>query len=252
MMPGVKYRNPALRYLALALFLFSLLLLTRDLTRASLSYLQLRPKSPTASVAPQPGAPLRITHTFVESEPGLIRLKVMAQNQSGKSIRAYAIVADAGPASRVDFVNLTTSAAVLRPTQIETFDFPYRENDAPQRVTLSVDFVEFDNGSTWGTDSHNSRDTLAGQREGAKAERARLRGLLKSGGPSAVFDAVREEVPDRPEIKRDAKPSEEWLRGYRNGMAGIRHRLRQNLQSSDPARVELELARPFDLSEGQP
>lgn len=176
----------------------------------------------------------------------------MAQNQSGKRIRAYAIVAEAGPASRVDFANLTTPTAILRPTQIETFDFPYKENDAPQRVTLSVDFVEFDDGSTWGADVYNSRDTLAGQRVGAKAERARLRELLKSGGPSAVFDAVREEVPGRPEITRTAKPSEEWLKGYRNGVAGIRHRLRQNIQSDDPARVESELARPFDLSEGQP
>jgi|SRR5215204_376392 len=250
-MPELKYRNPALRYLALTLLGFSLLLLTKDLTRASLSYLQSRPKLPAAYVAPQTDAPLRITHTFVESV-GLIRLKVMAQNQSGKKIRAYAIVADAGSHSQVNFANLTTSAAALRPTQIKTFDFAYGENEPPESVTLSVDFVEFDDGSTWGTDTHNSRDMLAGQREGAKAERSRLRELLKSGGVSAVFDAVSEDVPERPELKSPTKRSEAWLTGYRNGIGGIRHRLRQNLQSSDPARAEVELARPFDSSEGQP
>lgn len=242
----------ALRCFTLVLLVFGLFLLTKDRTNASLSPRQARAKLPAASIAPQEDAPLRIINTFAESEPGVFRLKVMAQNQSGKKIRAYAVVADAGAASRVDFVNLTTPSSVLQPTQIRTFDIAYDEKAAPEKVTLSVDFVEFTDGGIWGRDSHNSRDKLAGQREGAKAERQRLREILKSGGPSAVFDAVREEVPDRREIKAAANRSEEWLQGYRNGIGSIRHRLRQNLQTSDPSRVELELARPFDLSEGRP
>ncbi|HEX8283837.1 MAG TPA: hypothetical protein VF588_10805 [Pyrinomonadaceae bacterium] len=251
-MPEIKHKNLTLRCLTLTLLVLGLFSLTKDSTRASLSLPQARPKLPTTSVAPQPDAPLRITHTFAESEPGMVRLKVMAQNQSGKQIRACAIVADAGSHSQVDFVNLTTSAAALRPTQIKTFDIAYGENEAPDTVTLSVDFVEFDDGSTWGADTHNSRDMLAGQREGAKAERSRLRELLKSGGVPAVFDAVREEVPDVMEIKSPTKHSGAWVTGYRHGVGGIRHRLRQNLQSSDPVRAESELARPFDLSEERP
>jgi hypothetical protein len=190
-------RKLILKCFTLALIAFGVYITTRSPAQVLRAAPQTREKLPTTSIAPQADAPLRIVNTFAESEPGLVRVKVMAQNQSGKRIRAYAIVAEAGPASRVDFANLTTPTAILRPTQIETFDFPYEENDAPQRVTLSVDFVEFDDGSTWGADVYNSRDTLAGQRVGAKAERARLRELLKSGGPSAVFDAVRERYSTR-------------------------------------------------------
>lgn len=135
-------RKLALRCLALIVLISGLVLLTKERTRASLSSPQARVKLPVASVAPQDDTPLRIINTFIESEPGVVRLKVMAQNQSGKKIRAYAIVADGGAGSRVDFANLTTPTAVMQPTQIKTFDIAYSENQVPANVTLSVDFVE--------------------------------------------------------------------------------------------------------------
>jgi len=242
----------ALKCLALILLILALLLFTKDSTKALLAHSQVSEKLPTVSIAPQDDAPLRIINTFMESEPGILRLRIMAQNQSSKRIRAYAIVAHGGSSSQIDFVNLTSPNAIFQPTQIKTLDIGYSENALPESVTLSVDFVEFDDSGTWGTDSHNSRDMLAGQRDGAKAERKRLRELLKSKGTSVVLEAIREELPDNPEVGMTNKHSEKWREGYRNGIGSIRHRLRQNLQTSDPARIELELARPFDLSEEQP
>lgn len=242
----------ALRCFALMLLVPGLFLLTKDSARASLSPTQGRSPLPVASIAPQDDAPLRIINTFLESGPEGVTLKVMAQNQSGKRIRAYALVADGGGVSMIDFANLTTAARLLRPTQIETFGFSYGEDNTPRSVTLSIDFVEFEDGSVWGRDAHNSRDRLAGQREGAKAERQRLKAILKSGGTSAVFSAVREEVPDTLEVNASKKRTGEWIEGYRNGVASMRNRLRRNLQSSDPADVERELARPFDQTETKP
>lgn len=245
----------ALKCVALILLVFCLLTFSTESTKsllASSHALQDRPQLPTVSIAPQDGAPLRLMSTFMESEPGLLRIKVMAQNQGIKRIRAYALVADGGDASRIDFANLTGQNAFIQPTQIKTFDVAYGESRVPESVTFSVDFVEFDDGSTWGLDSHNSRDMLAGQREGAKAERKRLRDLLKSKGPVAVFDAIQAEGSDNPEVGTTTKNSERWLQGYRNGIASIRHRLRRNLQNRDAAGVETELARPFDSSEEQP
>jgi hypothetical protein len=253
-MPETKNTKLVTRCITLAVLSLGLFLLTKDSTKASLASRQGRPKPPSASAARQDDAPLRIINTFVESEPGVFRLKVMAQNQSGKRIRAYAIVAFAGVQSRVIFANLTTPATVFQPTQIKTFDLPYGENEAPGLVTLSIDFVEFEDGSTWGRDMYNAHDKLAGQREGAKAERERLRELLKSKGPSAVFDAVRAEVSDDlpPTSETTTKHSEEWRLGYSNGVALIRHRLRETVQADDAASAERALSRPVDLSESKP
>ncbi|MET0622154.1 MAG: hypothetical protein ABW250_04145 [Pyrinomonadaceae bacterium] len=238
---------------------FTLVLLTFGVyvtTKTPMLLLRASPQSrerlPAASIAPQADAPLRIINAFVESEQGLVRVRVMTQNQSQKRIRAYSILADAGAYSRLDFANLTTPTAIFQPTQIKTTDISFSEGQTPESVTLSIDFVEFNDGSTWGLDSHHSRDRLAGQRAGAKAERLRLRALLKGKGPSAVFDSIREDVPDDAGVKADDKHSEEWLQGYRNGIGSIRHRLRRSLPAGDSARVESELAKPFDLSEEQP
>jgi hypothetical protein len=249
-------KKPVLKFLALVLLVLALFMFVKGPTKASRVPAQTDEKLPTVSVAPQADTPLRILNTFIESdstsEPAVIRLKFMAQNQSTKRIRAYAIVAEGGGGSRVDFVNLTSQEAVFQPTQVKTLEFAYNETKLPKSITLSVDFVEFDDGSTWGVDANNSRDRLVGQRQGSIAERQRLRELLKSKGPSAVLDAIREEVPDESTADAATKHSEEWLQGYRNGVGSVRYRLRQNLQSSDPASMELELARPFDSSEKQP
>lgn len=240
------------RCLALAALGAGLFLITRDSTRALLSGAHVRAKPPEVAVARQDDSPLRLLNTFVESEPGIFRLRVMAQNQSAKRIRAYAIVASAEIYSRVDFANMTSAENVFQPTQVKTFDFAFGEDEAPGLVTLSVDFVEFDDGTTWGRDIHNSHDMLAGQRAGAGDERRRLRELLKSGGPAAVFDAVREDGGGRPTDEAAAGRSNKWLEGYRNGVAAIRYRLRQSVQAGDAAGAAKELTKPFDLSEVQP
>lgn len=246
MMTGTK--KLVLKCFTLTLLAFGVYVTTTTPMQALLAAPQSRERLPAASIASQADSPLRIVNTFTESEPGLVRVRVMAQNQSQKRIRAYAILADAGAYSRLDFANLTTPTALFQPTQIKTIDISFSESEAPASVTLSVDFVEFDDGSTWGADSYHSRDRLAGQRAGAKAERLRLRGLLKARGSSAVFDAVREDVSDDAKGEGANKHTEEWMQGYRNGVGSVRNRLRRNLPAGDPARVEGELAKPFDLS----
>lgn len=152
----------------------------------------------------------------------------------------------------MDFVNLSSAKNVWQPTQVKTIDFVYAEDDAVGLVTLSVDFVEFDDGTTWGRDMYNSRDMLAGWREGATAECVRLHKLLKSNGPSAVFDAVRVEVSDEPpESENSTKPSSNWKMGYGSGVASIRYRLRETVQAGDAAGAERELNKLADRAEGR-
>lgn len=205
-----------------------------------------RAEMPVVTRVEQGDAPLRIVNTFVETRgQDQIVIRVMLQNQSSKKIRAMAVAAD----GRTEFLNLSGAASVLLPTQIRTLDMSYVLDGLPKRVNISVDFVEFDDGTTWGADDSNSRDRLAGQRAGAKAERQRLKHLLKTKGTVALSDL--------PEGHDDAEPppaaagrSETWLHGYRGGVSAMRHRVRQALQAGNPKQAEGELNKPFDTSEG--
>lgn len=238
-----------MKYFALMLMVLALLLFSRDSTKALFATSQASrdgAQLPTITQADQGDAPLRIVHAFVETpSPEKVVVRVMVQNQSARQIRALAIASNI----RVDFLNLSGRTSILLPSQIKTFDIVYTEDGRPKSINLSVDFVEFGDGTTWGADIANSRDRLAGQREGAKAERQRLKTLLKSKGRPALTELIVGEVLDELDPSTTANHSQEWQQGYRSGVAAIRYRLRQALQTNNQRQIELELNKPYDTSE---
>jgi hypothetical protein len=235
--------------LALMLMGLTLFLLSTDSTKTLFASSQSSGDAAqllTIVQADQGAAPLRIVHTFVETpSPERTIVRVIVQNQSPKKIRALTITAD----TRIEFLNLTGKASILLPTQIKTLDITYTGEERPKRVVVSVDFVEFGDGSTWGADVGNSSDRLAGQRAGVKAERQRLKNILKSKDRASLINMLEAGVPDQPEGAGAIKRSEEWQQGYRSAVGSIRYRVRQALQTSNPEQVELELNKPYDTSE---
>lgn len=250
MNPG-GWKRLALKCSALAVLTAALLLFSKDSTKALLappSAAQEDAHLPTVVGVESEGAPLRIVNTFVEvrGQDGIV-IRVMLQNQSAKKIRALAVTAD----TRTQFLNLSGAASVLLPTQIRIVDISYVLEGLPKRVSVFVDFVEFDDGTTWGTDISNSKDRLTGQRAGAKAERLRLRNLFKSKGRVTLEEIQGEDHQSPPPTT--VGRSETWLEGYRGGVSSMRHRIRQALLAGNPAQTEAELNKAFDTAEsGKP
>jgi hypothetical protein len=241
-------KKTVMRCLILMLMSLALIMFSKDSTKALLVPLQVTRNDtqlPKLVQANQEDSPLRIVNAFVETpSPEKVVVRVMVQNQSNKEIRALAIAAD----TRVDFLNLLGRASILKPSQIKTFDIVYTRDGRPKRINLSVDFVEFGDGMTWGSDIGNSRDKLAGQRTGAKEERERLKSLFKSKGRSYLTNILEAEDSDELEPSKTANHSSAWLQGYRNGVMSIRYRVRQSLQGS-PEQLKVALDSPYDTSE---
>jgi hypothetical protein len=249
-MPIDGGKRIVMKVFALAVMVSALLLFSKDSTKALFAPPHAPAggaQLPTIIKADQEGAPLRIVDVLVET-PGPERtvIRAVVQNQSDKKIRALAIAAGA----RVDFLNLMARASLLPPTHTRAVDIVYVGDGRPTQIALSVDFVEFDDDTTWGPDVGNSRDRLAGQREGAKAERRRLRSLLDSKGRQALIRLLAEDDSQSLESPGGADNSREWKDGYRGGAAAIRHRVRRALQTSDQGQVEMELKKAYDTSEG--
>lgn len=248
-MPDSGIRRIAGRCATLLILILALIAALNDGTRELFASPQGSQKGshlPVATQTEQEGAPLRIVSTFVETpSPERTVVRAMLQNQGGKKIRALAITAG----TLVHFYNLTGRASVLTPTQIKTFDLYYTGDERPKEINVSVDFVEFDDGTTWGHDVSNSRERLAGERAGAKAEKQRLKELLRSGGRAALNDFLGGAAPDASDQPDPAGRSAAWVDGYSSGVMSMRHRARQALQTGDPDRVTLELDKPYDTSE---
>ncbi|MBA3240974.1 MAG: hypothetical protein H0T60_07075 [Acidobacteria bacterium] len=241
-----------LKCVVLVLLILGLILFSRDSTRALLAPSQIPANGvqlPTVTQADQEGTPLRIVETLVETpDPEKTVVRVVVQNQSAKNIRAFTVTAD----TRIEFINLSGKASILSPTQNRVFDITYMGDERPKTVNLSVDFVEFGDGATWGPDMNKSHDRLSGQRAGAKMERRRLRELLKAKGAAAVLTSVSEEPSGDNSPSSTSGRSSEWQEGFRSGVGSARHRIRQALQTGDSTQLEQEVARPFDTSEGEP
>jgi hypothetical protein len=144
------------------------------------------------------------------------------------------------------------------------------------RATYEIDFVEFTDGTTWGADTCHIAEYLAGERAGGAAAATRLLGLLATGGPDAVTQAVTEELtgwgldamykeairlglakrgPDgvlrAVEEKAEERhlPNEHspvWEMGYIVGKKMIAGRVQRAVAVSGPGEIEAALRLPYD------
>ncbi len=128
------------------------------------------------------------------------KLSFYLTNRSSKVIDAYALRVGILDASGRPVSHLARAAAKkLLPASDQKghapdetweghFDLPLvlRQNISVADVKISVDYIFFDDGSTWGPDIARQSVRIAGMREGALMERDRLRKLLKRAGIDAV------------------------------------------------------------------
>ena len=175
-------------------------------------------------VTPQEGAPLQLISTWIDSSKAQsFRLVAQFQNQSAKAIRVYAFKSQTATIklqnSHVQFMNLTQRSAIWQPSEMRTVEFADSQEEEVKTVRLTLDFVEFSDGSTWGPDSENSRDMLAGQREGAKLERQRQSQIMRAKGQQGLISDA--QVPDRGVERAGSNRSAQWLEGFRQGQASM-------------------------------
>jgi hypothetical protein len=209
-----------------------------------------------AIVITSTAAPLQILSSWVESAtPQNFRLVLQVQNQSGKGIRAYAITSRTATSKRQNgnsqFMNITQRSSVWQPTEIRSIEVNDSLDDQIRSVKLTIDFIEFTDGTTWGPDSENSRDLLAGQREAAKFEKQRLRKLMETKGPEALAVDAQAIDGSRVESAIESGHSVKWEEGFRQGVNAVRRRLRNAIASGSKEQIKAELSRPFDTAEGE-
>lgn len=239
----------------LMMLLLSLAFFLKDSTKSLLGQTgQNRASSPTITMPPQDGAPFSIiSTTVISAEPSNFKLQVMMQNQTLKPIRAYAISYETASEKKqngyTDFRNLNQRSAIWQPGSVKIDEINDSQDGPIVSVRLTIDFVEFADGTTWGPDIQHSSDILAGQREGARIERERIRQLLKNRGPKAVIDDIQMTDFSKDEALAGKNHSVHWLEGFHSGVSSIRRRLKQLSSSSDMKQMDTELSKPFDTSE---
>ena len=114
----------------------------------------------------------------------------------------------------------------------------------PETMILSVDFVEFADGTRWGLDTMKTGERIDGVRAGAQAARDALMQILKTGGVDAV---VRSLDTIEPQADQSSLRSSEWLDSFSTGVKWMRARVRR--KGRDYSEIEKELRHAPDFKE---
>lgn len=209
----------------------------------------------TVQIESQPQSPLQIASTKVISpDPFSPNLEFTVTNKGSRGIRAYTVTyelaAENGGRKAALFTNLASPKNVLQPGQsrAESISEPYSPA-LVRSVILSVDFVESDDGQTWGNDAYNSADRLAGRRAGGDKALEHFRKVREARGATALLEAV---TSGGDEIAPPEGRSPEWQDGFRTGATLVRQRLNKAKQRGGLEGMEEELRRPSDAKAGGP
>jgi len=227
--------------------LFTFTLATRELLAAAKTQLA------NVEVRTQAGVPITITSINVtSSNPKQPVFTYEVVNPSDKAVSAYAIRHDVTvgttETSGVSFTSLWSISSLLDPQTRSPEEFGGTTYGAAvSKVILSVDFVEFADGSTWGDDTFKMSEKLAGRRAGGQATLKVFRDKSKTQGLIAVSDALEEDLSIAPQ----ADKSPLWKEGFGEGVRIVRVRLQHAKRKGGIPALDLELLQPFDLSEGR-
>ena len=185
---------------------------------------------PTVEIEFQGDSPIKLLGSTksVNGVRELVELAITIENVSDKAIRAYAMrvwMSRDEPSQSCFQLNIMKPGKVLQPTQSEVRSTWRPYSRGPGKVIhLSVDFVEFTDSSTWGMDSCDTAQKLAGARAGARTLVGRLQKILEESGPGAVLKSLEAEIA---EISIPLEQSPVWQSAFQSALQEMAHRIRQ-------------------------
>ena len=130
-------------------------------------------------------------------------------NVSSKPVRGYILAVEAfdthekslgGPTLSAEKIPVPGRSAIIAPGEswTERSNLGFRwANEVPVVVASArvlVDYVQFDDGSSWGPNKSRQAVALGKMRQGVLVERGRLRKVLAERGVQAVLDDLAQEI----------------------------------------------------------
>lgn len=143
------------------------------------------------------------------------------QNLSNKPIRAYTLLSDERN-GQIITNSFTTELLQVGKHQFSSFLVKQEKED--ETISLSIDYIEFADGSSWGIDKEETSKEIAGEREGRIAAIKQLKDSIKNqnmtssyNGKNLLEQDVRELSIDIPKTNQ----SDKWKAGFRGGYKAV-------------------------------
>jgi hypothetical protein len=205
-------------------------------------------------VAAQEDGPLRITLINVDNSPSWYQaISYAVQNTSNKPVRGYVVSANGKHTGKIvtSFFPITLFQA--RDAHQDEMALE-RENIRPgEALLLSVDYVEFEDGNSWGPNTQKQSDQIAGGRAGVESARLYFNELIAKRDMAVLTSLLEKNLVDVEVPFPDEVPSEQWKIGFEQGFKSVVYFFKGK-RSKDPRALSKyldEIMTPLSLERKQ-
>jgi hypothetical protein len=208
--------------------------------------------NPVVAIQVQPDSPLILTSRTKWFDEKTFEIYIVVINAGNKSITAYTTTRLnlSAPNSNKDcFIQRFPGPGkmLLRDKSDGKSEWYGTDNNGMvPKLEFAVDFVEFSDGSTWGSDYCQTKEYLDGYRSGLKSARALFKEIVaKQGGEKLIA-----ELKQAP-MQIDVPPghSKRWIENFMAGIEGMRSNVLRAYEQLGLPEVDIVLSRPIDASE---
>lgn len=201
-------------------------------------------EAPVVLAETQLGAPITISAAHPTSlNPKDDEITFIVTNVSLKAIAAFAVRQDVevgGVSQRtVALLHLELSNRLLKPNEsLVQYSTYFARSGERHRITLSGQYVLFTDGTTWGIDSDNFTQRLAGQRAAGFLLSRHFLKILQAGNTNDVERALDNDIAN---LEPPTDRSPEWKEGFRLARNSLIQRLKNAESKGGSARVDNEV-----------
>jgi len=173
-------------------------------------------------VLKQKDSPLLINVVEVDnSNESYQGINYIVQNTGNKSVKAFVFLGkgtNTGGSITSSFTLTVFKSGESKSGQM----FIERQNIRPgEKLFLSIDYIEFEDGTSWGEDTQLRANRLIADREGRKAAVKYLKDLIKNQGFAAFKNILEQDAAEITVPLPDSNQSEEWQKDFRRGYKNI-------------------------------
>lgn len=186
-------------------------------------YGQKPPKTPknqppvVADVATKQEDPVRVQITQVDNSSTYVQvINFAVDNNSEKPVVAITVVGN-----RILTSHFTENPLNPGDTYAGKMIISRNAIKPNEEVVLSIDFVKFADGSTWGLDIQKESERINGFVSGASAATEHIRGLVTGNDRQRLDRFLDQDVKELEVSAQDNSKGSKWKKGYRLGYKSV-------------------------------
>lgn len=185
-------------------------------------------------VESQKDSPLVVTVLSVETSGELFQnINYTIQNVDRKPIRAYTLVGRKKVGGKI--MTRSFMVKLFQPQQVNIAQFEEERANIKEdtKITLSIDYVEFADGSSWGKDEYQTSEQITQEFAGREAAIDYFKRLIENNEQSSLSNELEQNIVDYQVPIPDRQMNEKAQRGFRTGYKSILSVLQENKNQSN-------------------